>query len=195
MNFVVFRDPWIWELMLLFTRWRSTWMVRRYLQFHICCTLILWTEITIESLNKLQCNCRCRSLWCCDGRGDCQKSRNYSASSLSAEWYVYAWTDVITWFLVKVYPVDFRHTLYVWLSTACGAIPSPFDCYLVNRGLKTLHLRMREHMRNGLEVAHYLEKHPLVERVIHPGTFYTIINLASKSAYVVILKHNPERCR
>lgn len=56
-----------------------------------------------------------------------------------------------------------------FLQNACGAIPSPFDCYLVNRGLKTLHLRMREHMRNGLEVAHYLEKHPLVERVIHPG--------------------------
>lgn len=46
---------------------------------------------------------------------------------------------------------------------------SPFDCYLVNRGLKTLHVRMKEHMKNGLAVAKYLEQHPLVEQVLHPG--------------------------
>ncbi|GAV01779.1 hypothetical protein RvY_12435 [Ramazzottius varieornatus] len=57
-----------------------------------------------------------------------------------------------------------------FLQNAIGAVPSPFDCFLVNRGLKTLHLRMREHMKNGLTVAKYLEEHPaLVERVIHPG--------------------------
>uniref|UniRef100_A0A4D5R9J9 cystathionine gamma-lyase n=1 Tax=Scolopendra viridis TaxID=118503 RepID=A0A4D5R9J9_SCOVI len=56
-----------------------------------------------------------------------------------------------------------------FLQNAIGAVPSPFDCFLVNRGLKTLHLRMREHMKNGLAVAAFLEKHPLVEKVIHPG--------------------------
>jgi cystathionine gamma-lyase len=56
-----------------------------------------------------------------------------------------------------------------FIQYAGGAVPSPFDCYLVLRGLRTLALRMREHMRNGLQVARYLEKHPLVEKVIHPG--------------------------
>lgn len=56
-----------------------------------------------------------------------------------------------------------------FLQNAFGAVPSPFDCFLVNRGLKTLHVRMKEHMKNGLAVARFLEKHPLVTKVIHPG--------------------------
>lgn len=56
-----------------------------------------------------------------------------------------------------------------FLQNAFGPIPSPFDCFLVNRGLKTLHVRMKEHMRNGLAVAKFLESHQCVERVIHPG--------------------------
>lgn len=53
--------------------------------------------------------------------------------------------------------------------SACGAVPSPFDCFLVNRGLKTMHLRMKEHMKNGLAVARFLEGNPRVEKVLHPG--------------------------
>lgn len=56
-----------------------------------------------------------------------------------------------------------------FLQNAAGSVPSPFDCYLVNRGLKTLHVRMKEHMKNGLAVAKFLEKHPLIEKVGHPG--------------------------
>lgn len=56
-----------------------------------------------------------------------------------------------------------------FLQNAFGAVPSPFDSFLVNRGLKTLHVRMKEHMKNGLAVAHFLESHPCVEKVIHPG--------------------------
>ncbi|KAG0429958.1 hypothetical protein HPB47_023137 [Ixodes persulcatus] len=52
---------------------------------------------------------------------------------------------------------------------AAGAVPSPFDCFLVNRGLKTLHVRMERHMENGLKVAKFLSSHPLVEKVLHPG--------------------------
>uniref|UniRef100_A0AC35TV93 Cystathionine gamma-lyase n=1 Tax=Rhabditophanes sp. KR3021 TaxID=114890 RepID=A0AC35TV93_9BILA len=51
----------------------------------------------------------------------------------------------------------------------CGAIPSPFDCALVNRGLKTLHLRMKCHGENGLAVAKYLEANPRVVKVLYPG--------------------------
>ncbi len=52
---------------------------------------------------------------------------------------------------------------------AIGAIPSPFDCWLVLAGLKTLHLRMDRHSSNGLAVARFLEAHPKVQRVIYPG--------------------------
>ncbi|GLV26681.1 Cystathionine gamma-lyase [Carabus blaptoides fortunei] len=50
-----------------------------------------------------------------------------------------------------------------------GIVPSPFDCSQVNRGLKTLGLRMRQHSQNGVAVAKYLESHPKVISVIHPG--------------------------
>lgn len=50
-----------------------------------------------------------------------------------------------------------------------GVVPSPFDCFQVNRGLKTLAIRMRQHSYNGLKVAQYLEKNPHVEKVLHPG--------------------------
>lgn len=49
-----------------------------------------------------------------------------------------------------------------------GIVPSPFDCAQVNRSLKTLELRMQQHQKNGLAVAKFLEKHPLVDKVIHP---------------------------
>ncbi|KAK2722023.1 cystathionine gamma-lyase-like [Artemia franciscana] len=61
------------------------------------------------------------------------------------------------------------HKKLRFLQNAIGAVPSPFDCYLVNRSLKTLHLRMRQHMENGIKVAKFLESHPLVEKVIFPG--------------------------
>jgi hypothetical protein len=52
---------------------------------------------------------------------------------------------------------------------AMGAVPSAFDAYLVNRGVKTLHLRMRAHMENALAVARWLEAdHQRVERVLYP---------------------------
>jgi len=50
-----------------------------------------------------------------------------------------------------------------------GGIPSPFDCYLVLRGLKTLPLRMQQHFRNSLIVAKFLKSHPAVEKVSHPA--------------------------
>jgi len=57
----------------------------------------------------------------------------------------------------------------VSISIALGAIPSPFDCYLCNRGLKTLQLRMNQHFRNALAVGRFLESNPRVEKVIYPG--------------------------
>jgi methionine-gamma-lyase len=50
-----------------------------------------------------------------------------------------------------------------------GGVPSPFDCWLVNMGLKTFELRMQRHCENALGIAHYLQMHPKVERVYYPG--------------------------
>lgn len=64
---------------------------------------------------------------------------------------------------------DDLHDQLRFLQNSIGPVPSPFDCYLVNRSLKTLALRMEQHMKSGLAVAKFLEKHPCVDKVIHPG--------------------------
>ena len=58
---------------------------------------------------------------------------------------------------------------YAWLQNAVGAVPSPFDCYLVIRGLRTLGLRMRAHGESARAVARALERSPKVRRVYYPG--------------------------
>jgi len=64
---------------------------------------------------------------------------------------------------------DSIHERLRFLQNAIGPVPSPFDCYLVNRSLKTLRVRMEEHQRNSLEVGKWLETHPAVVSVRHPG--------------------------
>ena len=56
-----------------------------------------------------------------------------------------------------------------FLQNACGAILSPFDSWLVIRGIETLHLRVRQHCENALRVATFLQDHPAVEKVYYPG--------------------------
>jgi cystathionine beta-lyase/cystathionine gamma-synthase len=56
-----------------------------------------------------------------------------------------------------------------FLQNAMGAVPSPFDCYLVLRGLKTLPVRMERHCKTAAELAKRLAAHDLVERVHYPG--------------------------
>ncbi len=56
-----------------------------------------------------------------------------------------------------------------YLQNAIGAVPSPFDCFLVLRGLKTLALRMERHTGNATKLAQWLETHPKIHRVIYPG--------------------------
>lgn len=55
------------------------------------------------------------------------------------------------------------------IQNTSGAVTSPMDSFLVLRGIKTLHLRMKRHCENGKQVAHYLKKHPKVEHVYWPG--------------------------
>ncbi|KAM8875356.1 cystathionine gamma-lyase-like [Spinachia spinachia] len=64
---------------------------------------------------------------------------------------------------------DDLHERLKFLQNALGCVPSPFDCFLCNRGLKTLHLRMERHFKNAMAAAKFLEADPRVERVIFPG--------------------------
>ena len=56
-----------------------------------------------------------------------------------------------------------------FIQNSCGAIPGPQDCFLVLRGIKTLHIRMERHCANGKKVAEFLKTHPKVENVYWPG--------------------------
>jgi cystathionine gamma-lyase len=56
-----------------------------------------------------------------------------------------------------------------FIQNACGGIPGPQDCFLVLRGIKTLHIRMERHCENGRAVAQYLKNHDKVEKVFWPG--------------------------
>lgn len=56
-----------------------------------------------------------------------------------------------------------------FILNSCGAVPGPQDCFLVLRGIKTLHLRMARHCANGREVAQFLRQHPKVGKVYWPG--------------------------
>jgi len=64
---------------------------------------------------------------------------------------------------------DARAEHLAFLQKAVGAVPSPFDCYLVLRGMKTLAVRMDRHCANARAVAELLDAHPAVERVLYPG--------------------------
>ena len=69
---------------------------------------------------------------------------------------------------------DLREKLY-FIQKSCGAVPGPMDCFLVLRGIKTLHVRMQRHCENGEKIAHFLRSHPAVGKVYwcgfedHPG--------------------------
>ncbi len=56
-----------------------------------------------------------------------------------------------------------------FLQNAIGSVMGAFDSYMTLRGLKTLNVRMRQHCKNALELAQWLEQHPKVDRVIYPG--------------------------
>jgi len=70
---------------------------------------------------------------------------------------------------------DDLHQQLAFLQNSCGAVPGPQDCFLILRGLKTLHVRMDRHCENGTKIAHFLRNHPAVDRVYwcgfedHPG--------------------------
>jgi cystathionine gamma-lyase/cystathionine beta-lyase len=61
------------------------------------------------------------------------------------------------------------HERLAFILNSCGANPGPMDSFLVIRGIKTLHLRMKAHCENGKQVAHYLRNHTKIGKVYWPG--------------------------
>lgn len=61
------------------------------------------------------------------------------------------------------------HQQLAFIQNASGATPGPMDCFLVLRGLKTLHVRMERHCKNAAELAQWLYHHPKVGHVYYPG--------------------------
>lgn len=85
----------------------------------------------------------------------------------SATKYLGGHSDVVMGTLA-VKDKDLADKLY-FIQKASGAIAGPQDCFLVLRGLKTLHVRMQRHCENGKKVAEYLSNHPKIENVYWPG--------------------------
>lgn len=85
----------------------------------------------------------------------------------SATKYLGGHSDVIQGCLM-MNDQSLRDQLY-FIQKSCGAVPGPQDCFLVLRGIKTLHLRMERHCENGIRVAYWLRQHPAVAQVYWPG--------------------------
>ena len=81
--------------------------------------------------------------------------------------YLGGHSDVIGGFVATNDPT-IAERLY-FLQKSLGAVPGPFDCWLVLRGIKTLALRMERHCENARRVAEYLAAHESVEKVLYPG--------------------------
>ncbi len=64
---------------------------------------------------------------------------------------------------------DELHEKLKFIQNSCGAVPGPHDCWLVLRGIKTLHVRMDRHCENGAKIAHFLKGHPKVAKVYWAG--------------------------
>jgi cystathionine gamma-lyase len=86
----------------------------------------------------------------------------------SATKYLNGHSDMVGGMLVVGDNAELAEQL-AFLQNSIGAVQGPFDSFLALRGLKTLHLRMRAHNDNALELAQWLETHPAIEKVLYPG--------------------------
>ena len=85
----------------------------------------------------------------------------------SATKYLGGHSDLILGGLV-VNDIDLAERL-AFIQNASGAVPGPMDCFLTLRGIKTLSVRMQRHCENAAAIAHFLNKHPKIEKVYWPG--------------------------
>jgi cystathionine beta-lyase/cystathionine gamma-synthase len=81
--------------------------------------------------------------------------------------YIGGHSDLVGGFAATNDPTIAERLLF--LQKSLGAVPGPFDCWLVLRGLKTLAVRMQRHCQNAHAIAGYLSEHPRVQGVLYPG--------------------------
>lgn len=81
--------------------------------------------------------------------------------------YLGGHSDVIQGALI-INDAALREQLY-FIQKSCGAVPGPMDCFLVLRGIKTLHVRMKAHCENGKIIAHWLRNNTKIGKVYWPG--------------------------
>ncbi|MES3018937.1 MAG: aminotransferase class V-fold PLP-dependent enzyme [Bacteroidota bacterium] len=82
--------------------------------------------------------------------------------------YLSGHSDVLGGVLVTAVKNSFWEKIRA-IQVLGGAVPSPFDCYMTVRGIKTLPYRMRGHNENAVQIAEFLDKSPFVEKVYYPG--------------------------
>ena len=81
--------------------------------------------------------------------------------------YINGHSDVIMGMLATNREDIYRNLKFIQYTA--GNVPSAFDSFLVNRGIKTLALRMEKHQENAFKIAKFLQKHELIEKVLYPG--------------------------
>ena len=82
--------------------------------------------------------------------------------------YLAGHSDVIGGIVVSKYENAFFEKIR-FIQGYEGAVPSPFDCWLILRGIKTLSYRLRGHCSNAMQLAQFLEQQPKIEQVLYPG--------------------------
>jgi cystathionine beta-lyase len=85
----------------------------------------------------------------------------------SATKYLGGHSDVVMGMLIT--NNDSFNEQLTFIQNSCGAVPGPQDCFLMLRGIKTLHVRMQRHCDNGARIVDFLVNHPKVEHVYYPG--------------------------
>lgn len=81
--------------------------------------------------------------------------------------YIAGHSDVVMGALITNNEDLYKKLWFIY--NACGATPGPQDCFLVLRGIKTLHLRMQAHCINGEKIAFFLKNHPKIDKIYWPG--------------------------
>ena len=81
--------------------------------------------------------------------------------------YIGGHSDIIGGIVVLNDPA--LHERLQYLQNAIGAVPAPFDCFLILRSTKTLHVRMDRHCENARRIVQYLSTHPTIEKIYYPG--------------------------
>ncbi|HEX9654205.1 MAG TPA: PLP-dependent aspartate aminotransferase family protein [bacterium] len=99
----------------------------------------------------------------------CQQPLQFGADFVihSATKYLSGHNDGLGGAIICKHPYHVEEVAFI--ANALGAVLGAFDSWLILRGIKTLPLRMREHQKSALQIAHFLEDHPQVERVYYPG--------------------------